>query len=258
MTITLIALGVTIAIMAIVASNRESQTRQNAAVKGAHVHRLATIGNISAEAAHEMRGPLSALLCLAEELEGSGVDPELVSTLREATSGMCRLTDDMGRLSRKSSSIGVCKMEDAVDSAVRMAAARLRGVTVVQWVTGLPPASISQESLIQVITNLLLNAGDALKGQKDARVRITARVDSGQLLLCVEDNGPGVDAAHTEDIFKAYETTKAEGNGSGLGLSICRDLVDSIGGSLNHAPGVLGGACFAVRLPIAEAEKLAA
>jgi two-component system C4-dicarboxylate transport sensor histidine kinase DctB len=257
MIIGLIALGVTVASLAVVASRRSPSSEQVVS-EGAHIQRLATIGTLSAEAAHEMKGPLSALLCLAEELEGSGVDPELVSTLREATTGMCRLTDDMGKLSRRASSEGICNMEDAVDSAVRMAAARLRGVTIVRWVTGLPSAAISGESLTQVMTNLLVNAGDALKGQHDGRVRITARIALGQLLLCVEDNGPGVDSSLAANIFEPFHTTKSTGEGTGLGLSISRDLLESVGGSLSMAPGVLGGACFAVRLPIAKAVELAA
>ena len=258
MVFSLIVLGVTVSIMALVASRRSSSGEQEVNVKGAHVHRLATIGTISAEAAHEMKGPLSALLCLAEELEGSGVDPELVSTLREATTGMCRLTDDMGKLSRRTSAKGVCEMDAAVDSAVRMASARLRGVTVVRWVSGLPAAAISEESLTQVMTNLLVNAGDALKGQRDARVRITARIAVGKLLLCVEDNGPGIDPNTATGIFEPFQTTKSTGEGTGLGLSISKEILESVGGSLRLAPGVLGGACFAVRLPIAEAVELAA
>jgi two-component system sensor histidine kinase HupT/HoxJ len=108
------------------------------------------------------------------------------------------------------------------------------------------------------MTNLLVNAGDALKGQQDARVRITARIAGGKLLLCVEDNGPGVDTATAADIFEPFQTSKTTGEGTGLGLSISRRLIESIGGSLSLAPGVLGGACFAVRLPIAEVVELAA
>ena len=252
----LIAIGVLFAALAVVTAiyeTRRTRGGTTAAPEGAHVQRLATLGTLSAEAAHEMRGPLSALLCIAEELEGSGVDPELITHLREATSGMCRLTDDMGRLARRGSQEGVSELDEVVEGAIRMAAVRLRGFTVVKWVNGLPPVAMSYEQLSQVVLNLLINSADAMRGQVNGRLRITGRMVGEDVLLCVEDNGPGVDAAIVPTIFEPFETTKGSGSGTGLGLAISKRLIEGAGGTISLSHGVLGGACFAVRLPVAAA-----
>jgi two-component system NtrC family sensor kinase len=101
-----------------------------------------------------------------------------------------------------------------------------------------------------VLVNLLRNANDALCSQGGGRIRLSAKIDASQVLLLVEDDGPGIDAALSERVFEPFETTKTEGEGTGLGLPISRALAREAGGELNLAPGVLGGACFALRLPV--------
>ena len=73
--------------------------------------------------------------------------------------------------------------------------------------------------------------------------------------VVVEDDGPGIEAAVASEIFKPFVTTKGRGEGAGLGLAVSSSIAREVGGELSLAPGVLGGACFALRLPVFEEER---
>jgi signal transduction histidine kinase len=103
--------------------------------------------------------------------------------------------------------------------------------------------------LINLINNALLHAFD---GREQGRIRFSAKADGeDQLLLCVEDDGLGIPAAHLDRIFDPFFTTRLGQGGSGLGLHICFSLVNSLlgGGIEAGASAELGGAAFTLRLP---------
>ena len=99
-----------------------------------------------------------------------------------------------------------------------------------------------------------MNAGAALAEKKDARIRVRGRHDADhhEIVLEVEDNGPGVRADLRDQIFEPFVTTKDVGEGTGLGLSVCRGLVEAAGGSTSLDPSFEKGARFVVRLPAVE------
>lgn len=126
-----------------------------------------------------------------------------------------------------------------VDAAVAMAAfgRRSRPLVVPDFSPGRIAVSGNMQSLGQVFLNLVRNAFDALDGQAGARVDIEARLRDGDgttctAVVCVRDNGPGIKAEHRDRIFDEFFTTKAEGGGLGLGLSVCREIVAAMGGSI--------------------------
>jgi signal transduction histidine kinase len=98
-----------------------------------------------------------------------------------------------------------------------------------------------------VLLNLLINASDAMGGR--GRVEIAARLDGDAVELRVSDSGPGVAAGDRARIFDPFFTTKEPGQGSGLGLSISRTLVEAYGGTIALAPSETGAA-FVLRLPL--------
>jgi signal transduction histidine kinase len=105
----------------------------------------------------------------------------------------------------------------------------------------------------QVLLNLLRNALDALGPRGE--VRVTTSVRDGMVELVVADDGPGIPPELRARIFEPFFTTKDVGKGTGLGLAICRQLVmENHGGTLELDTSVERGACFRVRLPLAEAE----
>ena len=103
----------------------------------------------------------------------------------------------------------------------------------------------------QVLLNLLLNAADAIEDAKvrDGRVALRVRQDAERVWLLVEDNGPGIQAEHLSKLFTSFFTTKAPEKGTGLGLALSRQYVESFGGTLRAENRAEGGARFIVELP---------
>lgn len=224
-------------------------------LKNAHVQRLSLLGRQAASAAHEMRGVLSVLYCLAEELEADNAEREVVETLTEATRSLHRLSDDMTGFSRQHTGSSVARIDKALKTAIRMTKSELQNtVEIEQWVIGLPSVAMDEGRLVQILVNLLRNSSDAIRESGGSRVRISGQIEDGQVLLLVEDDGPGIEAAVAARIFDPFVTTKTSGEGTGLGLSVSRSLAREVGGEIGLAPGVLGGACMAVRLPMQELE----
>jgi two-component system NtrC family sensor kinase len=100
---------------------------------------------------------------------------------------------------------------------------------------------------MQVILNLVMNAADAVG--PGGTVRIAAARHENGVRLLVEDNGPGVDPRVQAQLFEPFVTTKDVGKGTGLGLAVCRGLVDAAGGSISLDTEYGRGARFIVDLP---------
>ena len=114
----------------------------------------------------------------------------------------------------------------------------------------LPRVSAYRGQLQQVVVNLLNNAADAMRGitDRDAVLRIASRFsDADGVELIVSDTGTGIDPKHVERIFDAFYTTKP--NGMGMGLAICRSIVEAHGGTLSVSPSVPYGSVFRFNLP---------
>jgi two-component system, NtrC family, sensor kinase len=112
----------------------------------------------------------------------------------------------------------------------------------------LPQVRLPQEQLQQVLLNLLLNAASACK--PGGNIHVSAELCEQLVELVVEDDGAGVAPQLRERIFEPFITTKDVGEGSGLGLSVCRGLIEAAGGSIQLDPTRNVGARFVVRLPL--------
>ncbi len=117
---------------------------------------------------------------------------------------------------------------------------------------GLFPVQGDRVQLQQVVLNLILNAVEAM-GSVEARARdlsISTQQDHRGVLVAVRDSGPGIDSEHLERVFEAFYTTKS--TGVGMGLSICRSIIDAHGGRLWAEANEPRGAVFRFTLPSAE------
>ncbi len=223
--------------------------------------RFASVGRLASGVAHEINNPLayvkSNLAYITEEL---GLDaPDLVelrSVLEETRNGVGRIAHivaDLKAFSRdRVEPPEVLDVPALVDEAVRITSVRLKdrvqveveGQAPLMEVVGLPGR------VLQVLVNLLVNAGDALDRPKgEGRVRVVCESSSEHYLVHVDDNGPGVPAALVEKIFEPFFTTKPVGNGTGLGLAVSRSYLEQFQGSLQLGTSPLGGARFTVALP---------
>jgi C4-dicarboxylate-specific signal transduction histidine kinase len=113
----------------------------------------------------------------------------------------------------------------------------------------LPAVTLSEEHLVQVLLNLLLNAADAVPS-KDGRIDVRATRTSSGVRVEVDDNGPGVAPTIRERLFEPFTTTKEIGKGTGLGLAVCRGLLEGAGGTIASEDGAVG-ARFIFTLPTA-------
>jgi signal transduction histidine kinase len=111
---------------------------------------------------------------------------------------------------------------------------------------GLPRVRGDHERLRQLLLNLLFNAADALGGK--GRIEVRASNGGGVVQLIVEDDGPGIAREIIEQVFDPFVTTKAPGQGTGLGLAVCHTIVERLGGSIEAGNREQGGAIFEVRL----------
>jgi len=125
-----------------------------------------------------------------------------------------------------------------------------RVVVQLDLAAGLPRVPAYRGQLQQVILNLMNNAADAMRGiaDREAVLRITSRSsDSNGVELIVSDTGTGIDAKSAERVFDAFYTTKP--NGMGMGLAICRTIIEAHGGILSVSPNLPDGSAFRLSLP---------
>jgi signal transduction histidine kinase len=160
----------------------------------------------------------------------------------------------------------VTDLRSILDGAVAMAAhGRARQPMVVtDCLPSHIPVSVNPQSLGQVLLNVVRNAFDALEGRADARVDIEARVQHAtaaqpsavRALVSIRDNGPGIPADHRAHIFAEGFSTKSTRGGLGLGLAISREIMTSLGGSIELLPPGEGTE-FLICIPMAEAPDAA-
>jgi signal transduction histidine kinase len=242
----------------------------------AELDRLRTASLLSAGLAHEVANPLLAVLANLTEIEriypqlraGSGKDharlwEALADRLEQAHRSADAIADvirDFQVFLRPASNRIERLVEPGplVERAVRMAGPRVRMTAEVHSrieKTGLvkaPPSFITQIAL-----NLLTNAAEALANTPVEHKRIDVRVadDGTNVVLEVEDNGPGFAANVARTIFDPHVTTKVSGTSLGLGLSICRALVERLGGTISVESVPHEGTCFRVTLPITDPSR---
>jgi C4-dicarboxylate-specific signal transduction histidine kinase len=240
-------------------------------LRRAHSERLATLGRLTAGVVHELNNPLaylgSNLHFLSEELRAQPLASraELEEVLGEMHTGLERLRQiaadlkgfsHMGELGPESCAVG-----EVVGEATRLASLRLKHVArlELELPEGLPRVRASRQRLVQVLLNLLVNAGEALEEScvQHGLVRVVGREEGERVVLLVEDNGKGFAPEVLPQLFEAFFTTKDPGRGTGLGLVLSREYVEQFGGTLTASNREQGGARLRLellpcRLPLEE------
>jgi signal transduction histidine kinase len=266
----LVAMGVilaqsaTIAGLAIQGRRRRTAEREVAAqrVELAHMSRVAQLGALSGAVAHELNQPLTSILANAEAgLQLARRDPadleEIVAILTDIAEDDRRaaaIIVELRRLMAKGETIlEPLDLNEVVEATVLLARSEflVRQVSVdLDLARGGLAVRGSRPQLRQVILNLLLNAADAMTDQpsESRRILVATRTrKDGWGELRVQDAGPGLAPAVAEDPFRPFVTTKP--GGLGLGLSICRTIVEAHGGTLVFDPDCREGAMVILALP---------
>lgn len=225
--------------------------------------RMASVGRLAAGVAHEIGNPIAAILGMEDLLLDGGLPPDesrdfLVRMKRETERINTILRDllDFARPEESPESSGRFQPADVrqtIDEVVALAKPQKAFRDVAIEVSAEPGLSVMlpPARLTQVLLNLTMNAGFAMSRAqtKDARITLRAKRDGDRIVIEVEDEGPGVPEEMREQIFEPFVTTKDVGEGTGLGLSVCRGLVEAAHGTIELDASFESGARFVVTLP---------
>lgn len=209
--------------------------------------RLAVVGRLSAGIAHEVGNPLAAIVGLTDVLREGGL------TEVESKDFASRIGHEAERIHRTVRELldyarAVPGTRDAAPGDVREAVAQItrllapqKALRDIAFTTDvaedLPGVRLGTDHLAQVLLNLALNAAHAVRSTRDASsahgaILLRASLEGGLAVIEIEDDGPGIDEAVREKIFEPFYSTKPAGEGTGLGLAVCSELVAQAGGTI--------------------------
>lgn len=217
---------------------------------------LATIGESAAVLAHEIKNPITSInLALRAVADKLGEDEQ--SILKELAGRMERLEQVMRRTLSFTRPLNLkCKsilVEDLVDAAIEdmLPAAQDAGVALQRAERDEAHIVVADACLLgEVLVNLITNALEALAEPDSTGSRIEVNITAGPeglVHITVDDDGPGIPGSFRDTLFKPFHTTKAKG--TGLGLALCKKIVEEHGGALSAGDSELGGARFEICLP---------
>jgi len=227
--------------------------------------KMEAIGLLVAGVAHELNNPLASIVAFSQLLR---TDPELPQDLRRQADMLVQEANRTRVIVQNLLDFARARPAERVSTDLRRLVDSVLGLqsysfgrggpeVVVDIPDDLPPILLDRAQMQQVLINLTVNAAQALHDSNRAgTLRITARADRDAddepiVRIEVSDNGPGVPPELTDRLFMPFVTTKAPGEGTGLGLSVSFGIVTGHGGTLEYKPGPDGvGATFVIELPV--------
>ncbi len=235
-----------------------------------HAARLAAIGELAANVGHEINNPLALVMGYSRQMarilrQNSIALPELDAALArqsEACDRIRKIVDGLRTVARRED--GSEKARGNLTLAVSSTLGLVHDIyrhEALHLSLNLPEqdclVTCPTEHVQQVLLNLLSNSRDATRGQKHREIRISV-VDQGPFWrLLVQDNGPGIAESLRGKVFEPFYTSKGPSEGTGLGLSLCRTLIQAAGGGINFHSHLGAGTTFFVDLPKVEDQHCA-
>ncbi len=220
-----------------------------------HLERLALAGQLSANVLHDLKKPVlnirHGLDDLAANVRDRAEAKRSLGELQEQTAlfqSILRETNLERFVQARDGDLEFLDAGEALRQATGLVQYERRDVEVVfEIADALPAVHGSRHRLVQVFSNLILNAYQAMEGR--GRLTLRAASDGGAVLVEIADTGPGIAPALRDRLFEPFVTTKPTDVGTGLGLAICRLIVEEMEGTITAENASGGGAMFRVRLP---------
>lgn len=223
--------------------------------------KLAAIGQLAAGVAHEINNPLTAINANAQMLQmvipaddENYESVELIAQAGERAAKVVRGLLDFARQAQYE--FDATDVNESLRQALGLVTYQFNSAqvqVVTELVDELPTIQASWQHLQSVWLNLLMNARDALQSRPEERqVTLVSQLDGGgqHVQVIIQDNGRGMSSAELSHIFEPFYTTKAPGQGTGLGLATCHRIIEQHGGEINVASVPGEGTTFIVRLPV--------
>jgi PAS domain S-box-containing protein len=242
---------------------RESERRyQQVQIELAHANRVATMGQIAASIAHEVKQPIAAVVTNAQAglgwLRAHRLNLEkarqtfdyIVSDAIRACDVLDRIRGLIKKAPPRKEVLKINEVVLEVMALTRSEAVRNGVLVRTRLAEGLPLIQADRVQLQQVILNLIFNAVEAMRGvgEGSRELLISTGSTSNGVLVSLQDSGPGLDPNAEDRLFQAFYTTKIEG--MGMGLAICRSIIEAHGGRMWAGANEPRGAVFQFTLPL--------
>ena len=232
-----------------------------------HVSRLSDMGQMASALAHELNQPLTAVinwtLAARRTLQSADIEipPKVLGFMDNAISQANRAGQIIRRLrnfiekgdtDRQLEDIN--RVVEEATSLALVGAIDAKARITFDFAMDLPPTLIDKVQIQQVVINLVRNAIEAMGAVEKRELNVaTGLAEADMVKILVTDTGPGMAPEVMSQLFQPFVTTKKQG--MGLGLSICRSIIDNHGGLLKAEPNPLGGTIFSFTLPINDGDS---
>jgi two-component system, NtrC family, sensor kinase len=229
--------------------------------------RMASVGRLAAGVAHEIGNPIAALMGMQDLIVGGDLhrdqEKDFMERMQRETVRIHTVVRDLLDFARPEGSPAAAgappvpaNVQAVLGDVVSLVRPQrfFRAVDITVESDPSIEVALPAPRLTQVLLNMVLNAGAAIDSAKPERGRVTVRasaVKGKRVRIEVEDDGPGIASTVRDRLFEPFVTTKEVGEGTGLGLAVCRGLVESAGGEIGVDPSYTSGARFYVLLPAA-------
>ena len=216
--------------------------------------------NFVHNAAHELKTPITGIRAATELLMDEEDDmpkdikAQFLKNILQDSDRLGRLIHNIldfekletGRLNLDMQYQDIQKTITKAISSISQIAAK-KEVQIINKNTHTFSTNYDEDRILQVLTNLLVNAGQAVA--ENGKIAVNSYMNDGFVEVSVSDNGSGIDDEHLSQLFNPFFTTKAEGEGTGLGLSISFNIIKEHGGEILVSSELGVGTCFTIRLP---------
>lgn len=223
----------------------------------AYNEKMAELGKISAGVVHELNAPLSVIVSASQMiLREEGVPEvvlEMISRISAEAQRLSQLTKGLLHFSSHDEEIGAIDLNLTINFILNFLnfEASRRAVTILtQFDYTLPTLRLNVNQLKQILLNIIMNALQAMEQGGGKLLVETMAAGSDRACFVITDNGPGIPPEAINRIFDRYFTTKQPGTGTGLGLFVTKNLVETMGGTITVASRSGGGTTFTITLPI--------
>jgi signal transduction histidine kinase len=236
-------------------ANRELKATQEQLILS---ERLAAVGQLAANFAHDINNPTGIVLSRLELMELEAAENRLPETVikdlavvKKHVKRIAKIARGLLTFSRQSHhQMSIVSVNELILEIVDWLEQQFdrKGIKFVLQLMDLPPIKGNREQLQQMLMNIFNNARDAQP--QGGEIKVTTASDAEAVTMVISDRGTGIAAAHHNKIFNPFFTTKEVGKGTGLGLSICYKIIQDHGGNITVQSSEGKGTTFTIKLPI--------